>query len=64
VQKLIPLTDPDQMVANGLPFKTVHSARWEYRKAKERGTSAAFVRIGGRVYIDPERYHEAIREAQ
>ncbi len=60
-QQLIPLTRPDRMQAAGLPFETAHQARWACRKSCENGTNAAFVRIGRRVYIDPEKFHELVR---
>lgn len=59
---LIPLTDVGQMRAHGLPFRTTDSVRWCYRHAGERGLSDAFVRIGKRIYLDPERFHELVRE--
>lgn len=62
--KLIPLTRPDRIQASGLPFETVDSARWAFRKRHEHGTAEAFVRIGQRIHVDPDRYHELIRQGQ
>jgi hypothetical protein len=61
MQRLIPLTDPAQMQAAGLPFPSTDSARWCHRHADERGVAEAFVRIGRRVYIDPAKFHELVR---
>jgi hypothetical protein len=58
---LIPLTKPDRMLAAGLPFETEYSARWAYRVREQNGTADAFIRIGRRVFIDPERFHAAVR---
>jgi hypothetical protein len=59
--QLIPLTDPDRMLDAGLPFGTTDSARWCFRTAAERGLAAAFVRIGRRIYVDPDKFHELVR---
>lgn len=64
MQKLIPLNRPDQMQANGLPFETEGSARWAFRKSHETGTSGAFVRLGRRVFVDPDRFHALVRHGQ
>lgn len=61
--QLIPLTDVDRMQAAGLPFPTTDSARWCHRHAEDRGLADAFIRIGKRIYIDPDRFHELVREA-
>lgn len=60
-QQLIGLTDVAGLQAAGLPFKSVYAARWDYRNRDERGTQRAYVKVGRRIYIDPERYHKAIR---
>lgn len=60
-QQLIPLTRPDRMLDAGLPFETVDQARWAHRRSVENGTAAAFVRIGKRVFVDPEKFHELVR---
>jgi hypothetical protein len=62
MQALIALTDTDKMQANGLPFPTEDSARWCFRHADERGLAAAFIRIGRRVYVDPQKFHELVRQ--
>lgn len=59
--RLISLTDPAAMLDAGLPFRSTDQARWEFRNAAERGTEDAFVRIGRRIYIDPDAYHKLIR---
>lgn len=59
--RLIPLTDPAAMREAGLPFSSTDSARWCFRHRVERGVSDAFVRIGSRVYIDPDRFHSLVR---
>lgn len=59
--QLIPLTRPDKLQAAGLPFETTDAARWAYRRSRETGLSDAFVRLGRRVYVDPERFHALIR---
>jgi hypothetical protein len=61
MQQLIPLTKPDEMRAAGLPFESTDSARWCHRHAQERGLTDAFVRIGRRVYVDPQRFHDLVR---
>jgi hypothetical protein len=60
-RKLIPLTDPAAMLANGLPFRTTDAARWHFRHRVERGTAGAFVRDGSRVLVDPDEFHRLIR---
>jgi len=55
------LTEIDRAREHGLPWKSVHSARWDYRYRVERGIAAAFVRIGRRVAVYPDVYHECIR---
>jgi hypothetical protein len=62
MQQLIPLTDADKMQAAGLPFETTDSARWCHRHASERGLTAAFIRLGRRVYVDPAKFHELVRQ--
>lgn len=60
-QQLIPLTSVERMQAAGLPFATVDSARWAFRRREETGTAGAFIRYGRRVYIDPAKFHELVR---
>jgi hypothetical protein len=62
VHQLIPLTDPEKMEAAGLPFPTTYSARWCHRHASARGLTKAFVRIGRRIYVDPAKFHELVRD--
>ncbi|MGC3982814.1 MAG: hypothetical protein QM808_16305 [Steroidobacteraceae bacterium] len=64
IPQLIPITRPDLMQAAGLPFQSTDSARWAERTASEKGFAASFIRIGRRVYINPARFHELVREAQ
>ena len=61
MQQLIPLTRPDKLQAAGLPFETTDAARWAHRQAAETGLTDAFVRIGRRVYVDPDRFHALVR---
>ena len=63
-QKLIPINNPQQMQAEGIPFTTEHQARWVFRRADENGLSAAFIRIGRRIYLDPSKFHELVRHGQ
>lgn len=62
--QLIPLTRPDQLQAAGLPFETTDAARWAFRQADHNGLGEAFVRIGRRVFIDPEKFHTLARRKQ
>lgn len=62
--ELIPFTQPDRMVAAGIPFETEHSARWAYRRRHENGLAEAFVRIGRRIYVDRQRFHEVVRRGR
>jgi hypothetical protein len=59
--QLIPLTRPEKMQAAGLPFETTDAARWAHRTAAQNGIADAFVRVGRRIYIDPDRFHELVR---
>jgi hypothetical protein len=56
--KLIEITDPAEMLAEGLPFKTVDSARWAFRHRDQNGLAPAFKRLGGRILIDVPKFHE------
>lgn len=60
--QLIPINKPEQMQAAGLPFDTEHQARWTERTADEKGLRGAFVRIGRRIYVDPAKFHELVRQ--
>lgn len=68
--QLIPLTRPDKLQAAGLPFETTDQARWAFRNRERNGTAEAFVRLAssgqgrGRIYVDPDRFHELIRRGQ
>ena len=59
--KLISLTDTQAMQAAGLPFRSTDSARWCHRHRVARGVDAAFIRIGSRIYVDPDVFHTLIR---
>ena len=61
--RLIPITDPEMMKAAGLPLRSTDAARWCFRHRVERGVADAFVRVGNRIYIDPDEFHRAIRAA-
>lgn len=61
VQQLIPLTKPEQAKAAGIPVETVDQLRWLERTADAKGLREAFVRIGRRVFLDPEKFHELVR---
>lgn len=63
MQQLIALTEPDELKAAGIPFRTTDAARWAYRKRHETGLADAFVRLGRRVYVDPERFHALARQS-
>jgi len=53
-QTIIYLTEIDRAREHGLPWTSVDAARWDYRRRQERGTAAAFVRIGSRVAVYPD----------
>lgn len=61
--KLIDITDPVVMLAEGLPFKTTDSARWAFRHRDRNGLAPAFKRLGGRIPIDVPKFH-ALMDAQ
>ena len=63
-QTLIPLHDTNQMHAHGLPFETEHQARWMFRTRDEKGLTAAFVRIGRCIFVDPDKFHELARNPE
>jgi hypothetical protein len=56
--KLIEITDPAKMLAEGLPFSTVDKARWAFRHRDKNGLAPAFKRIGTRILIDVPKFHE------
>lgn len=60
--QLIPLNDTKRLKEAGLPFETEHQARWAERRSHANGTADAFIRIGRRVYLDPDRFHTLVRE--
>jgi hypothetical protein len=62
--QLIPLTRPAELKAAGVPFETEDAARWAFRRRHETGLAAAFVKIGKRVYLDPQKFHELVRRVQ
>lgn len=64
MNRLVSLTEPEQLVAAGTPFDTIDKARWAERQARENlnGLRGAFVRIGRRVFLDVPRFHELVRE--
>lgn len=57
---LIPLTDPARFEPAGLPWKTVHQARWAFRRRHENGLAGAFKRIGTTINIDVPKFHELV----
>jgi hypothetical protein len=59
--QLIPLNHPAELKAAGIPVDTEDQARWLERTADAKGLRAAFIRIGRRVYVDPERFHRLVR---
>jgi hypothetical protein len=60
--QLIPLTEPERLIAAGLPFRTVDRARWAYRRRKEHGTARAFHRLGRRIFVNPRAYLAALAD--
>jgi len=60
--QLIRLTDPEGLVAAGLPWDSVNKARWAFRKRRENGLAAAFLRIGKTIFVDPAKAHELVRQ--
>jgi hypothetical protein len=61
-EQLIPLNKPDEAKAAGIPVDTEDQLRWMERTAEEKGLAEAFVRIGRRVFIDPRKFHELVRQ--
>jgi hypothetical protein len=59
---IVLITELERAREHGLPWTSVHSARWDFRHRHARGTSAAFVRIGRRIGVYPDRYHQLVRE--
>ena len=59
---LIPLQNPEGWLAQGVPFKSEHAARWSFRRRHEMGLAKAFVRLGRRIYVDPAGFAEAIHD--
>lgn len=62
--QLIPINKPEQFREVGLPFNTEHQIRWVLRCSSENGLGDAFVRIGRRIYIDPEKFHFLVRHGR
>jgi len=58
---LIPLTRPAEAKAAGVPVDSEDQLRWLARTADEKGLREAFVRIGRRVFLDPAKFHELVR---
>jgi hypothetical protein len=61
MKQLIPLQDIDALRSHGIYFKSEGAARWVERTAQFKGLTEAFVRVGSRVFIDPDKYHELAR---
>ena len=61
MNQLIPLTQPKELKAAGLPWDTEDKARWAYRKRYENGLAEAFVKIGKNIFVDPAKTHELAR---
>jgi hypothetical protein len=59
--QLIRINDLAALKAAGLPFKSVHAARWCARTANEKGLADAFVKIGAALHVDPAKFHELAR---
>ncbi|MGO9593016.1 MAG: hypothetical protein ACLQFF_12405 [Steroidobacteraceae bacterium] len=59
--QLLKITDVSKYPEAGLPWKTLHQARWAYRKRHEYGIAGAFVRLGSTINIDVPRFHELAR---
>lgn len=62
--RLIALNRPAEAKAAGVPVETEHQLRWMERTADEKGLRGCFVRIGRRVFLDPERFHELARRTR
>lgn len=60
-QHIIPLTDEGLLAQHGI-HNTTDSLRWQYRRRQEYGLEEAFIRLGTRIYLDPDRYHELVRK--
>lgn len=61
-QSLIPLTDIAGARNAGIPVTTTHQLRWLERTADEKGLRDAFVRVGRRVFLDPDKFHKLVRK--
>jgi hypothetical protein len=59
---IVYLTEIDRAREHGLPWISVDSARWDYRHRHDRGTAAAFVKIGKRIGVYPDIYHQLVRD--
>jgi hypothetical protein len=58
----IPITDLEALRARGITYPaTVDAWRWAFRHRDERGLKDAFVRVGRRVCVLPDRYVTALR---
>ncbi len=60
-RKLIRITDTEALHAEGIKFPSTGAFRWFESKAEENGFADAFVRVGRRVFVDPDRYHDIAR---
>jgi len=60
-RKLIRITDTEALHAEGIKFPSTGALRWFESKAEENGFADAFVRVGRRVFVDPDRYHDIAR---
>lgn len=61
MRKLIRITDTESLRAEGIHFPSVGATRWFAAQATNNKFREAVVRIGRRVFIDPDRYHEIAR---
>lgn len=58
----IPITDLEALRERGITYpSTVDGWRWAWRHRQERGLQDAFVRVGRRVCVLPDRYVIAVR---
>jgi hypothetical protein len=58
----IPITDLETLRERGITYpSSVDGWRWLFRRREERGLKDAFVRVGRRVCLLPDRYVTALR---
>jgi hypothetical protein len=60
-QQLIPLNRPLEARAAGIPVDSENQLRWLERTADEKGLRDAFIRIGRRVFLDADKFHQLVR---